>query len=212
MMLREENSTPSSSSSSSNPFEIIRSGWIEKKYSHTYKRRYLQLTSSLLSSYLEDPTATTAISASTTANAACTLSTTSIDRERHEHLEKKPESCLPISSITNVILFQDSNHLQNGIGYFEIVIQATRTRFRCSVDEAFLWVRDIKATIPHTGKGRHSLYQEATSKPKSTSKVTTFLRTLNISSTEAPVAYVPPVVFTFEQADALQRCVNLNRY
>jgi hypothetical protein len=184
-------SSPSLSFSSSNDsYEIIRSGWIEKKYSHTYKRRYLQLTSSLLSTFLEDPLAS-----------LCPLNTPPITHQQQH--EKKPESCLSLSSITEINLFQDSNHLQSGIGYFEIVIQATKIRFRCCFDEASLWVRDIKAGIPH---GRQSLYQEATSKPKSTSKVTTFLRTLNISSPEPSVTYVPPVVFTFEQADALQRC------
>jgi hypothetical protein len=123
------------------------------------------------------------------------------------------------NQISDINLFNDQS--KTSIGYFEITVSSStssassapstsvsaissnsRVRFRCHIDSASLWVRDLRS-IPNTIP-RAKFYQETLSKPKSASRMTKFLRTFNFSSVETP-SYVPTVMFSFEQAEALQR-------
>jgi hypothetical protein len=179
---------------------LLRSEWIDRKSSHSYKRRFMVLTEQELFVFHEiDPEL---------------LDTSAVSRQ--DLLNQLPEYLFPTSDIQDIVLYRDEKDLT--IGYFEILLSSlvppanapssvktlscNKVRFRCPLDSASLWVRDMKR-IPST-KPAARFYQEALTKPKTASRMTKFLRTLNFSSVETP-SYVPSVMFTFEQAEALQR-------
>jgi hypothetical protein len=180
---------------------LWRSEWVDRKSSHNYKRRFMVLTEQYLYIFHQEIDPNIPIS--------------------HQNLLNQfPEYLLHTNSIQDIMLYHDDKDV--GIGYFEILLSSltpppnapssvktfssNKIRFRCLYDSASLWVRDVKR-IPST-KPVAKFYQETLTKPKSGSRVTKFLRTLNFTSVETP-SYVPPAMFTFEQAEALQRYPSL---
>lgn len=208
--------------------KILRQEFVETKYSHSYKRRLLVLTGQHL--YITSVILAEGNIASMEEGSGVSEGVMEEGRTSGVgHLAMINEKNLRIreSIVTNQIsdinLFHDSTN--PSIGYFEITVSSSSTsstspasstpststsaisssskvRFRCHIDSASLWVRDLRS-IPNTIP-KAKFYQETLSKPKSSSRMTKFLRTFNFSSAETP-SYVPTVMFSFEQAGALQR-------
>jgi hypothetical protein len=204
---------------------IIRREFIETKYSHTYKKRLLILTEQYL--YIARPIQSEAQTSTSEAGGV----SEGMEEERtsgRSHVAILNEKNLDIrerilnNQISDINLFNDQ--CNPSIGYFEITVSSSgsctsstpstsvsaissnsRVRFRCPFDSASLWARDLRS-IPNTIP-RAKFYQETLSKPKSASRMTKFLRTFNFSSVETP-SYVPTVMFTFDQAEALQRSIS----
>jgi hypothetical protein len=168
--------------------KVIRSGWISKKVAHAfphglYRQRYLVLDERRLSYFHSNPNDTP--------------SSPKMD----------PEFALPLSEATEVVLLKCDDPT---LGYFEVITQSRRYRFKTTCDEAELWVRDINRTkISPSGINKRPLLYLETAKtavPKTNSTLGGLMKSFTglISSQSAPSG--DDNLFSIDQVHSIQRC------
>jgi hypothetical protein len=96
------------------------------------------------------------------------------------------------------------------LGYFEVITQSRRYRFKTTCDEAELWVRDINRTkISPSGINKRPLLYLETAKtavPKTNSTLGGLMKSFTglISSQSAPSG--DDNLFSIDQVHSIQRC------
>ena len=168
---------------------VIRSGWISKKVAHSfpngvYRRRFLVLSSDRLCYFHSQPNE-------------------SLNSKQHV----APELILPLHEASEIVFLKSDDPT---IGYFEVVTPSRRYRFKTSVDDAELWVRDINLakTNPQGSNTRPLLYLETSKSavPKTSSTIGGFMKSVShLLGGAAAAQVVDDGLFTIDQANALQR-------
>lgn len=167
--------------------KVIRCGWVSKKNTHSfpsglYSRRFLVLDSKQIRYFHDAPDDIIAV------------------------IEAETEFILPLHEVMEAVLLKCDDPT---LGYFEIVTDTRRYRFKTSLDEAELWVRDITNAkeAPVGNTTRPLLYME-TSKaavPKTNSTLGGVMKSLTGLIARPNKAAADEAFFSIDQAHALQR-------